>query len=70
MGQKYQIGAKFKSEFTNEDGKTDSIEFRVVDYEESILPDKDDHYEVCFDEEFNLKLFTKQSNLDKLDRIN
>lgn len=74
MGQKYPIGATFESRFVNEDDEDgteydDVVTYRVVYYEESLSSDGDDHYEVCFDEELKLTLFTKQSRLDRLDRI-
>ena len=74
MGQKYPIGTTFESKFVNEDDEDgtkydDVLTYRVVYYEESLSSDRDDHYEVCFDEELKLTLFTKQSRLDRLDRI-
>ncbi len=60
MTQKYPIGTIFDG------GGEHNIKFRVTYYEESLSDDKDDHYEVCFDEEFYLKCFTKQSYLDKM----
>ena len=44
-------------------------EYRVINYEKSLSEDNDDHYEVCFDEEFGLTLWTKQSYLDNLEQI-
>ncbi|MCK9445611.1 hypothetical protein M0Q50_01820 [bacterium] len=55
--QKYPIDTIFES---------DDICFRVVDYEKTLSDDGDDHYEVCFDEEYNCKVWTKQSCLDKM----
>ena len=57
MTQKYPIGSILE-------GKT--ISYRVIYYEKSLSADKDDHYEVCFDEERKKTCYTKQSILDKL----
>lgn len=62
MSQKYPINTILESE--------GGFTFRVIYYEESLSDDKDDHYEVCFDEEFELYCFTKQSNLDKMKVVN
>jgi hypothetical protein len=65
MSQKYNIGSRFDNSNSNDRHK---IVFEVTNYEKTLCDDKDDHYEI-FDGD-SLRTWIKQSNLDRMVKIN